>query len=129
MDIKSEVMDEVVTVEELSIDRDGDETSKVSVANTGEEASANLKIVEASVGLAAEYPDARTDSVIEEDEARADSDKDDNEDSNGRGRVIVFSISSSIAISFLIMESLLDLGVITGLELIDALGVGRRVVR
>ena len=129
MDVKSEFMDDVVMVEELSIDRDGDDTSIVSVANTDEEASADFKRVEASDGLTAGDPDARTDSVIEEDEACAYPDKDDNEDTKGLDRDVVLSISSSITISFLIMESLLDLGVITCLELIDAFGVGRRVVR
>lgn len=129
MDIKSEVIDDVVMVEECLINRDRNETLRVSLADTGEEASADFKTVEASVSLTAEDPDTQIDSVIEEDEACADSDKDNNEDTNGRGCVVVFSISSSITIYLQIMESLLDLGVITGVELIDALGVGRRVVR
>ena len=128
MDIKSEVIDDVVTVEELSINRDGNETSRISVVNKSEEASADFKRVEAPVGLTAEDPDVQTDLLIEEDEARADSVKDDNEDTNSRVCVVVFSISSSITISFLIMESLLNLGVIACVKLTDTLGVGHRVV-
>ena len=107
----------------------GDVTSGVLVVNTGEAASAGFNRVEASVDLTVEELDTRTYSVLEEDADIADSDKDENEDMNGGGRVVLFSISSSMTISLLIMESLLDLGVITCVELIDGLGVGRLVVR
>ena len=99
------------------------------MVNTDEVALTDFNRVEASIDLTAEELDTQTDSLLEEDEARADSDKDDNDDMNGGGCVVLFSISSSMTISLLIMESLLDLGVITGVELIDVLGVGRCVVR